>query len=317
MENIDILKPIINSYPYGDFRKYKPFSKDKQDEYLISQILSINSDSNSRIFVVTDDGVVSGFAVLKYLYWDSAYFGKNMWQIAHLIDRHNDPNFFKTKNRLLIFVMEYCKNKENIHISCKIDTSDISAIRALEGSGFRLMDTAITWLYRPSLKIPRYKTLYKVRLFQKEDLEELLQLTRLGLPKNRFHLDLSILADKADGLYQEWVKKYCVDFIEGKTNVKVFVAEFKSRVIGFSCYGLNEELRRITSYKIIGRGLLAVNHSSRGAGIDLISATFKDTNSNYDFAEFDVSITNNVIMNIYAKLNLKIVRSKYIYHYFV
>lgn len=312
--NIHKIKPLINNYSYGDFRKYRILSINDQSNYLLNQILDITKSPDNCIFVCSDKKNIHGFAVLKYLEWDSKHFDQNMRQITYLITEGVYSEAIKIKNSLLKAILKYNKKIDNAHLSCRIDTADITSIHVLESVGFKLMDTIVTWIFKPVINVPKYKNIYAVRDFQEKDLKELMALAKHRFFMNRFHLDPNIPNDKADKMYVEWVKNYCIN--STKENSKVKVAENKNGVAGFLAYRLNKEMEKITGYKIIGQGLMAVKPSAKGASVSLINATIKDVILDYDFAEFDGLITNYEAMKIYEAFNFKIIRSKHTFHYF-
>ncbi|MFH1440437.1 MAG: hypothetical protein ABIH18_00110 [Candidatus Omnitrophota bacterium] len=307
------IKPLINSYSYGDFRKYRVLSINDQSNYLFNQILDIAKTPDNCIFVCSDKKNIRGFAVLKYLEWDSKHFDQDMRQITYLITKEDYSEAIKIKSSLLKAILKYNKKIDNAHLSCKIDTLDITSIHVLESFGFKLMDTIITWVFKPVINFPKYKNIYKVRDFQEKDLEELMDLAKHRFSMNRFHLDPNIPNDKADKMYAEWVKNYCLNSAKGNTKVKV--AENKNGVAGFLGYRLNEGIKKTTGHRIIGQGLMAIKPSAKGASINLINTTIKDVILNYDFAEFDGLITNHEAIKIYQAFNFEIIRSKHTFHF--
>lgn len=310
--NMYKIKSLVDNYSYNDFRNYKVLNKEMQSKYLFNQIWNIVKTPKCLIFASINKMGIQGFAVLKYLSWDSKLFGKNMWQIAYLIAEGSYLESIRIKTNLLKAILKYTKNIKNSHVSCRIDTSDISSIHALESVRFKLMDTIITWVFRPTINVPRFKDIFKVRDFQKKDLEELIKLAMHSFSTNRFHLDPNIPNDKADKMYAEWIKNYCINTTKKITRVKV--AENKDGIVGFLGYRLNEDIKRISGYKIIGQGLMAVSRLAKGASISLVNATIKDVISNYDFAEFDALVTNHEAIKIYEAFNFEIIRSRHTFH---
>ncbi|MFH0791137.1 MAG: hypothetical protein V2A64_05845 [Candidatus Omnitrophota bacterium] len=289
-------------------------SKETQNKYLFNQIWNMSKKPKCLVFVSINKTKIQGFAVLRYLHWDSKHLDKNMWQIAYLTAQGCYSETVRIKNGLLRGILKYTGGMKNMHLSCKVDTSDISTIHVLESSGFKLMDTIVTWLFKPDRSIPKFKNMFKVRGFQKKDLDSLMELAKHSFSTNRFHLDPHIPNDNADRLYAEWVKNYCAGINKGKT--RVIIAEGKNRIAGFLAYRLNEEMKRMSGYKIIGQGLMAVSPYAKGAAVSLVNATTKDVLLDYDFAEFDGLITNHEAIRIYEAFNFEIIRSKYTFHYF-
>ncbi len=305
--------PIVGNYAYNDFRRYRAITRYDQNEYLLNDISRILKEPRSAAFVFTGADKALGFAVLRRLGWDSGIIGRNMWQIPYLAAEGCYPENVKIKIALLRTILEYAVRAGEAHISCRVDAADIASIHALEEVKFKLMDTVVTWLFKPSAKIPRFKDIYKIRNFRKTDLNDLMKLARHRFLTNRFYMDPAIPGGKADELYAAWIKNYCLDHARGKARVRV--AEGRNGIAGFAGYRLKEEMRRISGCKIIGQGLMAARPSARGASISLINAAIRDVISDYDFAEFDAVITNHEAVKIYEAFNFKIIRAKHTFHY--
>lgn len=314
LSNIRQISRLIRAYPYGSLRKYPFLSKDTQDKYLINHIRSISRNSKNRIFIYSDAGTIQGFAVIKYSSWDSKIFGKNMWHLEYLVaDETSFSSALGVKSCLLKTVLNFVRKGNDFHLSSKVDVSDITTVHALESSGFRLMDTLTTWLYRPAFKVPRIKTTVKIRGFCKNDLESLTALAEKSFYRHRFYLDDNLSNDKANKLYSQWVKNYCLDC---SGSARVNVAENTKGVCGFVIYRLDKELEKISGYKVIGKGLMAVDRFAKGAAVGLIASVVRDVAARYDCAELDCLLKNFEVIRIFQKFNCRIIGVRHNFHYF-
>ena len=313
IKNITKITRLIKNYPYGRFRKYRFLSPDIQDKYLIGRISDISRHSRNRIFVYYAAKGIKGFTVLKYLPWDSKIFSKDMWQVAYLAAEGSFSSALPIKSCLLKTILDFIGEKKGFHLSCKVDVSDLTSVHALESNGFRLMDTLTNWIFRPSMRTPLVKTKLEIRDFQKKDLKPLTALAAKSFSRNRFYLDPSLSNIKADKLYSQWVKNYCLDR-SGASRVNV--AEKNSGFAGFIVYRLNKELEKISGYKVIGRGLMAVDPKAKGSAVALIGSITRDVLAGYDCAELDCLINNFEVIRIYQKFNCEIVGAQHTFHYF-
>lgn len=303
------LKPLVNAYPYGDFRNCRILTKDEQDEYLLAHITGLFRTKGNRAFVCRSGGKIEACLVVGYLDWDSKILDKDMWRFSYF---GGAKKSFEMVRNLLSFALENIDREA--HCSCRVDICDIAAIHALESTGFRLMDTILTWVFHPAMPVPALRKNVKVRDFREKDLKEIVALAQKSFSSNRFHLDYGIENKKADKLYCQWVRNYCLQASSGLTGVKV--AERNKKMAGFLAYKLNKELDRISKVKVIGQGLMAVAPFARGAGLALVEAAASEVIRNYDLAEFDALLSNNAAIKIYEKFNFKFVKARHTFHYF-
>lgn len=308
-----LVKPLVDGCAYNEFRRYRVITKKEQNDHLFRNISDLAEDGDSRIFAYMHGRKISGFALLRRLPWDSKILGKEMRQVAYLMAEGDYSESADIKASLLGAILKYTKGLNGLHLSCKVDTADITGIHALERAGFRLMDTVVTWRFEPSMSVPRLKNIYRVRDAENGDVQELEKLARRKFLMNRFYIDPSISPKRADKLYAEWIKNYCAAQADGIA--RVMVAESHSGIAGFLGYRFNKGIERVSGYKIVGQGLMAVSGSAKGAAISLVNSAIKDVISHYDFGEFDGLITNHDAMRVYRAFGFEIVRTKHTFHY--
>lgn len=303
------IENLIMDYKFNDFRAYRALNKEELKNYLLHEINNLFKDRNIRIIGLEHKGEIVGIAILESLAWDTKHFGMKMAKIGYMVatgDYHKSRNI---KNKLLSNLLEICKKEKIVHLSCRVDMEDISSIHVLETNGFKLMDALVTFSFiRGKHKIPAIRPIYPVKLCRKEDLPYLIEIAKNAFKDSRFHLDPCIPKEKADSLYSEWIKN---SFIKRDT---IFIAVSGSKPRGFLTYKLYKDLAKITGYKIMGRGLMAVEKEAKGAIISLMKATFKDVSSKYDCVEYDTRLNNFEVIHICQKFGLDLVRVKYTFH---
>lgn len=306
---IDEVSPLLSTYKFNDFRTYRMLSKDDLNKYLFNQISDFIKNKNNWVVVIEEKGEIVGLASLTYLLWDTKHFGFGMGRIGYLIVDREYIKSIQIKNQLLSILLDICKEEKIVHLSCRIDINDISSIHILERNGFKLMDTLVTFTFdRHKNKFPLIKELYNVRKFKDKDLNVLVNVATNAFSNDRFHLDSNISNDKADALYKEWIRNSC------KRKEPVFVAVKKDRAIGFLTYNLYEILAKITNFKIMGQGLMAVSPGNKGALISLMKATFRDVCLHYDCVEYDTRLNNYEVIRTCQRFGLDFVRAKYTFH---
>jgi len=222
--NLDNLRPLLNDYPYNEYRNYKIFNKDLREKILFHQVADIVRNKDGFCFVIPEKDKILGLISLINLAWDSRHFGFKMAKIGYLIYQGTQLCY-----ELINAVIKICQEEKIKHLSFRVDTQDFFTIHALQKSGFYLVETLLTYTFTQANKISPLKDIYKVREFKKEDLPYLMDIAKASFSQNRFHIDPYIPKDKADSLYSEWVKNSLFD----RDTAFTFVAERGERAVGF------------------------------------------------------------------------------------
>lgn len=308
---IQKIKSLIFTYRFNDYRSYRMLNKIMLGQYLFDQISFLLKSDKNWVIVVFEKGEAIGLATLSFLSWDTRHFGFKMAKIGYLITKGNYTQAVSLKSKLLNYLLKICKDENFFHLSCRIDIEDTSSIHALETNGFRIMDTLVTYVFnRYKHKIPKIRDLYKVREFKRQDLPVLVKISENAFHKDRFHLDPDISDKKADCLFGEWIRNSC----RGKYAEKVFVAEKNSRPIGFLTFKLEQEIKRLSGYKIAGHGLSAVSPRVKGIYPSLVKAAIKEIALHYDCLEFDTQLNNYEVIKVWQRFGFDFIRAKYTFH---
>ena len=307
------IKPLISTYRFNNYRAYRMLDKETLDKWLFNQASSILINNENRVIAAYKNKRIepAGLVALSLLPWDTAHFGFKMAKICHLVADGNYEETVVLKRRLLHYLLKLCKNEKFSHITCRIDIDDISSIHALEENGFKLMDTLITYVFnRHKHRIYEIKELCRVRKFTGTDLPVLVKISKNAFHRDRFHLDPHIPDKKADCLFGEWVKNSC----QGRYGDKVFVAERGNQVVGFLTFKLDEEINRLTGYRIAGHGLSAVAPRVKGIYPSLVKAAIKEIAVHYDCLEFDTQLNNYEVIKIWQRFGFDFARAQYTFH---
>ncbi len=303
------IKNLILEYKYNELRNYKIINIEHQNMYLLKQISELTGQKNSWVLMAKEMNEVVGLISLSLLEWDTKHFGVKMGKISHIISAYDYEEALRIKNELLRSILKICRKEHFAYLSCKVDVEDLSSVHVLEKSGFKIIETVVTFAFKNVRhKIPDIRTIYRVRKYKSIDLPFLMEIARTSFLSDRFHLDNSIPKEKADSLYTEWIKN-------NSSTATVFVATSKNKPVGFFTYRLYEDLANISGFKIMGNnGLMAVTPQAKGAIIGLMKATFKDVISNYDCVEYYTQLSNREVMHLFQRFNLDFIRTKYTFH---
>lgn len=133
------------------------------------------------------------------------------------------------------------------------EAADLASIHAAEAGGFRLADVRLT-LGRPLEAAPACPA--DVAPWRSDDLEALVAIARVSHRDTRFYADAGFPRDRADALYELWIRKSCTTAWADE----VLVAREGDRPLGYvACHLDPGGAGRI--------GLLAVAEAARGRGL--------------------------------------------------
>jgi RimJ/RimL family protein N-acetyltransferase len=135
-----------------------------------------------------------------------------------------------------------------------------SSVHLAEGSGYRLMDTQMTFVHGPGddgcdVTSPPGVVVRDGRL---EDLEVLRPLSRRSHRITRFYADPHLPEKRCDDLYERWVEAA----FEGRDDV-VLVAEEQGAVLGYHSFRIEHDGGRAIGIP----SLMSIVEEARGRGI--------------------------------------------------
>jgi hypothetical protein len=306
------LHSLLSRYPHWDYRVYPRMPKDGGLRLLRHQFAPRDQRVAAAGLWVGDTLVGAG--VVDHLPWDSKHYGLVMGRMAPLVidARQATTDAMETLVNLLLDQAVAARLQ---HLSVKVDTAEVGLVQALEAIGFRLDDCLVTYfidLHRG--KVPPMKQLGRIREFEPSDLDAALAIAdrMLGEYGGRFAFDRWLPRDAVRRMYREWTRNACA----GTMASRVLVGERHGRLAGFLGYGMETAAHESLGVRIAGHGISAV--LPEGAGLYpalLARAIAIERVVFYDFAEFDTSVHNALVLRVFQRMDFQLGRSKYILHW--
>jgi len=305
------LEALVSTYPYNDYRHYRPLSQQIQARILLSEIR--RAAQHGHVLTQKEGDQIVACATLSSLPWDSQIFGLPMARIGPLIVVPRHGGRARLIGQLLDGLIEVARAQGIRHLSTRVDCADSEAIQCLEHRGFRLMECLVTYVFRPKQdRLPPIKTLYQVRPYTFDDRQALLTIAEqmYAHHQSRFSVDPDLPREASAQFYSEWTKNAC----SGAMADRILVAERKGHPIGFLAYKLNSLVRECTGARIAGQGLSAALPEGAGAYIGLLKAALERGREEYDFMEADAPLHHYVVIRTWQRLGFQLVRAKYAFH---
>lgn len=191
-----------------------------------------------------------------------------------------------------------------VFIYAKVSPTSVTAIQALEGLGFNLVDTNVVFK-KPITTTHEIAGNCIMRFASPADKSQVVELAERNFMYSRFHLDNSIPKSVADTIKAGWTKNY----FAGKRGDKMAVALVNDTVVGFLLliYGSNHDL-------IID--LFAVDKKQRRKGIASDMIAFAESKCpGYSHIMVGTQIANIPSIGLYEKMGFRMFSSQYVFHY--
>lgn len=302
---------LFAAYPYGDLRRYRIVNRKKQAAYLLHKLASCAKDG--RVWVAEDGGKIRALAALKPLPWDSSIFGIRMGHIPLFVHPGEGSAARADIPALLDTLFAACRAAGIVHLNVKADADDLSLVQCLEGKGFYLTDTIVTYIFIPRRQeLGHGKYLFKTRLYKPEDHDAVLHVASEAYRNfiGRYHADPHLPREACDRLYQVWARK----LLDGGIAETIIVAERKGNVVGFLGYRMKQDILEATGVKCVGGGLGGCTPEGFGAYTAIIEEAMREGMHRYDMQDFETQLNNVNIIRIYQKLNFEYARAKHTFH---
>ena len=306
-----LLGSLLAAYPYGDLRRYRLINKEKQVAHLEHRITACAREGG--VWVSERDGGISALAAVRPLQWDSAIFGIKMAQIPLFV--HAGERWVSRADvaALLDALLDHCRAAGIVHLNVRADADDFTLMQCLEGKGFYLVDTLVTYIFIPRRQeLGHGKYLFKTRVYRPEDHDAVLHVASEAYKGfiGRYHADPHLPLESCDRLYQMWARQ----LLDGGIAERIIVAERKGKVVGFLGYRMKRDILESTGGKCVGGGLGGCLPEGFGAYTAILEEAMREGMHRYDMQDFETQLNNVNIVRIYQKLNFEYARAKYTLH---
>lgn len=261
------------------------------------------------MILLENDSIVINIGRLD---WDTRHFGIVMgsMEIGEKQQNYSKGNV----EALLVEALEMANQEGLEHLSARLEPNRKKIIHACEDRGFRLMDTRIEFIfdYRAS-DIKEINNQCILREGRAEDEEKLVRISLESFSNyiDRFHSDEKIDNNKADKLYELWVRNSYRGYADS-----IIVAESEDDIVGFSTF--KEHAGETDSGEKIGEIVLsAVSKKARGKGVytSMINEGVRIGKGKINYLLVKTQIDNTAVQKAWASLGFKPYKSEYIFHY--
>jgi GNAT superfamily N-acetyltransferase len=216
--------------------------------------------------VAEQDGDVVGGAVLVRRPWESGVYGLEMARIPFLFSLPPDDPITgrRVATALLSAARTVLGDWGVSHCSALVMAEGTGVTHALEGDGWRLVDSALEMAWEAGQTVvPDPDPRFRLRTAVESDRLPLRDLARdsyVRAIRTRYSADPWLPLERTGELYAEWFSLA----LDGSFADVVVVAQADGRPVGFNTFKMDAELTRSTGVGFAAHGIAAVDPAYRG-----------------------------------------------------
>lgn len=193
----------------------------------------------------------------------------------------------------------------HVFVSAKVPTPDTACVAALEGLGFRVVDTNVQLERELAAPWPKSPTAagYAVGWSAPEDQEAVAHLAGQSFRSSRFHLDPRIPREAADRVKACWA----ANFFSGERGNAMAVAHREDEAVGFLL------LLHAGSELVIDLVATGAEHRGRGLAAAMIRFAARKC-PDFETLVVGTQVANTPSLRLYEKLGFRVRGASYVLH---
>lgn len=308
--NMDHLEPLLESSLQRSMTVFPNFiARGRLRNFLFQQLARILSHEDAAALAAEAGGRLCGLACWTTLAWDSQMFGFPAARLDLLLT--DEDASIEIKQSLLLETLEGVRKRGIRHIIARVDAGDLSTTRALEQAGFEIIDGIQTFslLLTASTSVPRDLTEgIQTRLFEEQDLNQILDIARHSYIFDRFHADTAIDTATADRINEEWLLNSC----NGKAADSVVVAIKGTTVLGYATCKIDREIREGLGLGFGSIVMVATEERARKRGVAMActeAAIRWFQSRNVEVVQVGTQLRNIPAARLYEKCGFRLIEN--------
>jgi predicted N-acetyltransferase YhbS len=308
--------PRFTHPPLGHLHHLNP---DQHRAHWLNEISKSLADESSIAFASIVSGNINGLLIYNDSPWDSQITRTRIGNIKHLAVATDDHAATEMLQELIDELTRTLGKRETQCVACRVQSSELAAIHALEQSGFLLMDTLLDFVFDFSLvpteqinRAQRDKRL-KTRRAEPADMSALMAISERAFAGyfGRYHADSRIPRSTATRIYSEWLRSAFAGWADW-----ILVAEFDNKIVGHSVWRKILERQDANSRGVASCDLLVVDPEFQGRRLG--AALVRDgMEISRDFAQYLVTplhVCNYSVQRTFQNLGWRLAGARHSFH---
>ena len=259
--------PLFTHLPLAHLPHLSP---DQRRAYWLDEIRQSLAEETSIAFGWLASGRISGFIIYNDSPWDSRIIGRRIGTVNHLAVTRDEPAGVEILRELTSQLVQTLADRGTQFVVCKVQSSELAAIHALEQSGFLLMDTLLDFVFDFSrtplekIRFPERDGQLKIRPAKDTDLPVLIDINEksFGDYFGRYHADPQMPAGTATRIYTEWVRSAFQGWADW-----ILVAELDDKIAAYGLWRKPRGAEERNSIGVAHYDLAAIDPEFRGRGL--------------------------------------------------
>jgi RimJ/RimL family protein N-acetyltransferase len=300
------LESLTRQYKYGRYCEDISLPLESSQRLTLDRLLHLTTQANTHVIESYSlSGELLGTLFFRLSQWDTEHFGYNVAIIEAIISKRlGYEQELEISEILVEKFLAWSESEKMRFISVRVPSLDLPVIHSLERRGFHYIENFMQNKYDLTRLDSLSKPPYELRLAQSSDFDLMVDFSREAFSTQRFHADAHIAHDKADSLYEKWIRTAFND-----PDQKVLVLDIKHKPAAFMIY-YSSDLRKYfgLQFAMWKMALLDPMNRSKGVGTDFfIACMYYHREEGLDVVDSGLTIRNLASLNLHNKLNFKII----------
>ncbi len=308
--------PRFTHVPLAHLHHLNP---EQRRAYWLDEISQSLAKESSIAFQWVASGTINGFIVYNDSPWDSEITGRRIGTVEHIAVAVGDDSGTEILQELLDELMRSLADRGTQCVVCKVHSTELPTIHALEQRGFLLMDTLLDFVFDFSrtpieeIKPPRRDKQLKIRRAKPADLSELMAINEKAFTGyfGRYHADPQMPPGAATKIYAQWVRSAFQGWADW-----ILVAEVDGRIAGYGLWRKPLEIEAKNSLSVAHYDLAAIDPGLLGRGL-WTALMFDGMGIARNYARYlvgPVHVCNYPVQHTLQKLGWRISGARHSFH---
>jgi dTDP-4-amino-4,6-dideoxy-D-galactose acyltransferase len=301
--------PLLETWPFKPLARHDGWRAPSLLDFTSARVAKTLENQNGAAWVALLGNRACGFTSLNLLPWDSEQLSVTAARIDYLVAEGSYHEQECIKRSLLDAVLAEAGDRGVIHLSVRVDASDLSSLHVLERAGFVTVDGILTFAL--DLKARPHQTSahdFNIRLATASDADQTAALARTAYLYDRFHSDPTISRERADELHATWLRNSCV----GNAADAVVLAEDRTGLLGFVTCTLQRDTQAHLGRMVGTIVLVASALRARGRGVGYATTLWAlewFSQQGCEIVEVGTQLRNIAASRLYQKCGFRLVGS--------
>ena len=307
------LESLIHQYSYGRYCEDRSLSLEQSRRFLFDQLWQFSTRTEARSIVAySPSGELLGVLFYRLSQWDTEHFGWNVVVIEAIITGVlGYKQELEVADALVQKFLVACEALSVRFISVRVPSLNLPVTHSLERRGFCYIETCICNKYDLRRVNEFSKSPYRLRLIRQDDYPLMVRYSRGAFASHRFRADSHIDMDKADALYEKWIRTAFND-----PNQEILVLDVDGRPAAFMIY-YRSDLRQYFGLRFAMWKMALLDPQNRNGGLGtnfFITLLHHHQEEGLDVVDSGLSMRNLASLNLHIKLNFRVVSTTLTFH---